>query len=47
MVAGGQGVQGNMLIRIAMTWLVTLPVTMAVSAALSYVLDNQRFKHAR
>ena len=43
MVAGGQGVQGNMFFRIAMTWVVTLPVTMAVSAALFYVLESQRF----
>jgi PiT family inorganic phosphate transporter len=43
MVAGGQGVQGNMLFRIAITWVVTLPVTMAVSAGLFYVLESQRF----
>jgi inorganic phosphate transporter, PiT family len=43
MVAGGQGVQGNTLIRIAMTWLITLPVTMVVAAALFYVLGNPCF----
>jgi PiT family inorganic phosphate transporter len=43
MVGAGRGLQGNMLIRIVMTWLVTLPVTMVVSAALFYVLGNPRF----
>jgi PiT family inorganic phosphate transporter len=43
MVAGGQGVQGGMLVRIALTWLVTLPVTMALSAGLFYVLGNPKF----
>ncbi|MFM0643656.1 inorganic phosphate transporter [Paraburkholderia bryophila] len=43
MAAGGQGVQGGMLLRIALTWLVTLPVTMAMSAGLFYVLANPRF----
>jgi len=43
MVAGGQGVQGDMLFRIAITWVVTLPVTMAVSAGLFYILESQRF----
>lgn len=43
MVAGGQGVQGNMLLRIALTWLVTLPVTMLLSAGLFYVLANPNF----
>jgi PiT family inorganic phosphate transporter len=40
MVAGGQGVQGGMLMRIVLTWLVTLPVTMALSAGIFYVLAN-------
>jgi PiT family inorganic phosphate transporter len=43
MVAGGQGVQGNMLLRIALTWIMTLPVTMLLSAGLFYVLANPRF----
>jgi inorganic phosphate transporter, PiT family len=32
-----------MLMRIALTWVVTLPVTMAVAAGLSYVLANPRY----
>ncbi len=43
MVAGGQGVQGGMLTRIALAWLFTLPVTMAMAGALFYLLDNPRF----
>ena len=43
MVAGGQGVQLAMLIRIALAWLLTLPVTIALSAGLFYVLNNPRF----
>jgi inorganic phosphate transporter, PiT family len=43
MAAGGQGLQTGMLVRIALTWLVTLPVTMALSAILFYVLENPRF----
>jgi PiT family inorganic phosphate transporter len=43
MVTGGQGVQGAMLWRIAMTWLVTLPVTIALSAGLFYLLANPRY----
>lgn len=43
MIAGGQGVQGGMLFRIALTWIVTLPVTIVLSACLFYVLDNPRF----
>jgi PiT family inorganic phosphate transporter len=43
MAAGGQGVQGGMLVRIALTWLVTLPVTMPLSAGLFYVLANPRY----
>ncbi|MGI4983579.1 MAG: inorganic phosphate transporter, partial [Janthinobacterium lividum] len=38
MVAGGQGVQRLMLIRIVSTWIVTLPVTMAMSGSLFYLL---------
>ena len=40
MVAGGQGVQTGMLIRIAMAWLFTLPVTMLLAGGLFYVLDS-------
>jgi len=40
MVAGGQGVQTAMLIRIALTWVVTLPVTMLLAGGLFYWLAN-------
>ncbi len=40
MVAGGQGVQGGMLVRIGLAWLFTLPVTILLAGALFYVLDN-------
>ena len=43
MVAGGQGVQGGMLWRIALTWLITLPVTILLSACLFYFLANPNF----
>ena len=43
MVAGGQGVQGAVLTRIALTWVITLPVTILLSACLFYVLANPRF----
>ncbi|MGF6768066.1 PiT family inorganic phosphate transporter [Paraburkholderia sp. GAS199] len=43
MVTGGQGVQGGMLVRIVVTWLVTLPVTIGLSAGLFYVLANPKF----
>ena len=43
MVAGSQGVQGGMLWRIALTWLVTLPVTILLSACLFYFLANPNF----
>ena len=43
MVAGGQGVQGGMLWRIALTWLVTLPVTILLSACSFYFLANPNF----
>lgn len=43
MITGGQGVQKGMLARIALTWVVTLPVTIALSAILFYVLDNPAF----
>ncbi len=40
MIAGGQGVQGRMLARIAMAWLFTLPVTMLIAGGLFYLLGN-------
>lgn len=43
MIAGGRGVQGAVLTRIALTWIVTLPVTILLSACLFYVLANPRF----
>jgi PiT family inorganic phosphate transporter len=38
MASGGQGVHGSMLTRIAMTWLVTLPVTIVLAGGLFYLL---------
>ncbi len=43
MIAGGQGMQRGMLIRIGMAWLLTLPATMLIAGGLFYVLDNPRF----
>jgi PiT family inorganic phosphate transporter len=43
MIAGGQGVQAGMLVRIGLAWLFTLPVTTFISASLFYVLDNPAF----
>jgi PiT family inorganic phosphate transporter len=43
MIAGGQGVQGGMLVRIALAWLLTLPATILIAGGLFYVLDNPRF----
>ena len=40
MIAGGQGVQRAMLVRIGAAWIVTLPVTMLVAGGLFYLLDN-------
>ena len=40
MLADGQGVQVGMLVRIALAWIFTLPVTMAVSGLLFYLLAN-------
>jgi PiT family inorganic phosphate transporter len=42
MIAGGQGVQRSMLIRILMAWAFTLPVTILVSGAIFYVLNNPK-----
>lgn len=38
MAASGQGVQGRVILRIVLTWLITLPVTIGLSGALFYVL---------
>ncbi|CAD6546192.1 inorganic phosphate transporter [Paraburkholderia metrosideri] len=43
MAVGGQGLQRGMMVRIVLTWLVTLPVTIGLSAGLFYVLANPRF----
>jgi PiT family inorganic phosphate transporter len=40
MVAGGQGVQKAMLMRIALTWVVTLPVTMVLAGVVFYFLAD-------
>ena len=40
MVAGGQGVETGMLVRIALAWVFTLPVTMLLSGGLFYLLAN-------
>lgn len=38
MAASGQGVRGGMITRIVLTWVVTLPVTAALSGVLFYLL---------
>ena len=43
MVAGGQGVQPGMLVRIGLAWIFTLPATILLSGALFYMLDNPAF----
>ena len=43
MIVGGQGVQTGMLVRIALAWVFTLPVTMAIAGGLFYVLANPNF----
>ncbi len=43
MIAGGQGVQAPMLVRIGLAWLLTLPVTVLLSGGLFYLLANPRF----
>ena len=40
MIAGGQGVQKAMLVRIGLAWALTLPVTMLVSGGLFYLLAD-------
>jgi len=43
MIAGGQGVQGGMLTRIALAWVFTLPVTMLLAGGLFYLLADPNF----
>jgi PiT family inorganic phosphate transporter len=43
MIAGGQGVQTGMLVRIGLAWIFTLPVTMGLSGGLFYLLANPNF----
>jgi PiT family inorganic phosphate transporter len=43
MIAGGQGLHRDMLMRIVMAWVFTLPVTMLISGVLFYLLDNPKF----
>jgi PiT family inorganic phosphate transporter len=43
MIAGGQGVQTSMLVRIGLAWIFTLPATMAIAGGLFYVLANPQF----
>ena len=42
MIAGGQGVQRNMLVRIGLAWLFTLPATIGIAGILFYLLDSPR-----
>jgi inorganic phosphate transporter, PiT family len=43
MIAGGQGVQRSMLVRIVMAWVFTLPVTILLAGGLFYVVNNPKF----
>ena len=43
MVAGGQGVQRGMVVRIVLAWVFTLPATILIAGGLFYLLDNPRF----
>ncbi len=43
MVAGGQGVQRTMLVRIGLAWLFTLPATILIAGGLFYLLDSPQF----
>ncbi len=43
MLAGGQGLQKGMLIRIALAWIFTLPVTMLLAGGLFYLLASPAF----
>jgi PiT family inorganic phosphate transporter len=40
MVASGAGLRVGMLYRIALAWIITLPVTVVAAAALYYLLAN-------
>jgi PiT family inorganic phosphate transporter len=40
MIAGGQGVQSGMVVRIVAAWVFTLPVTILIAGGLFYVLAN-------
>lgn len=40
MVSSGAGLRYGMLSRIAIAWLVTLPVTILIAASLYYLLDS-------
>lgn len=40
MIAGGQGVQRGMIVRIVMAWLFTLPATILIAGGLFYLLAN-------
>lgn len=40
MIAGGQGVQRGMLVRIGLAWLFTLPATIVIAGILFYLLDS-------
>jgi PiT family inorganic phosphate transporter len=42
MAASGQGVNGRMIMRIILTWVVTLPVTIGLAGGLFYVLAAPR-----
>ena len=43
MVAGGQGVQRSMVVRIIMAWIFTLPATILIAGSLFYMLANPHF----
>jgi inorganic phosphate transporter, PiT family len=42
MVSSGAGLRYGMLSRIAIAWLITLPVTIGIAALLYYLLENPR-----
>jgi PiT family inorganic phosphate transporter len=42
MIAGGQGVQSGMVVRILAAWVFTLPATMVIAGTLFYVLANPK-----
>ena len=43
MIAGGQGVQRGMVVRIVAAWVFTLPATILLAGGLFWVLDNPNF----